>query len=151
MRAIPNDVIGAAQAVQRKWGVPASVTIAQWAIESSYGAHMPQGSNNPFGIKARPDQPSVSAMTAEVIHGRTIHLPQPFRKFSSLIEAFELHGQLLHDGRPYRHAMTLAGDADAFANALTGIYATDPHYGRSLTALMKALDLYQYDRQAAWS
>jgi flagellum-specific peptidoglycan hydrolase FlgJ len=43
--------------------------------------------------------------------------------------------------------MTLAGNADGFANALTGIYATDPHYGRSLTALMKALDLYQYNRR----
>ena len=37
-------------------------------------------------------------------------------------------------------AMMLAGSADAFANALTGVYATDPHYGRSLTALMKALE-----------
>jgi flagellum-specific peptidoglycan hydrolase FlgJ len=43
--------------------------------------------------------------------------------------------------------MTLAGNCDAFADALTGISATDPHYGRSLTALMKALDLYQYDRR----
>jgi flagellum-specific peptidoglycan hydrolase FlgJ len=147
MRTIPRDVIAAAQAAQRKWSVPASVTIAQWAIESGYGAHVPAGSNNPFGIKARAGQPSVSAMTTEVIGGRTIHLPQPFRKFGSLAEAFDLHGQLLHDGRPYRHAMTLAGNPDAFANALTGVYATDLHYGRSLTALMKALDLYRYDRQ----
>jgi len=44
--------------------------------------------------------------------------------------------------------MTFVGDPDAFANALTGIYATDPHYGRSLIALMKALNLYQYDRPA---
>jgi flagellum-specific peptidoglycan hydrolase FlgJ len=149
MPMVPRDVITAAQAAQRKWGVPASVTIAQWAVESGYGAHVPSGSNNPFGFKARPGQPAVSAMTAEAIGGRTIHLPQPFRKFASLAEAFDLHGQLLHDGRAYRHAMMLAGSADAFANALTGVYATDPHYGRSLTALMKALDLYQYDRQAA--
>jgi flagellum-specific peptidoglycan hydrolase FlgJ len=148
MPTIPRDVIAAAQAARRRWSVPVSVTIAQWAIESGYGAHMPAGSNNPFGIKARANQPSVSAMTVEVIGGRTIHLPQPFRKFASLAEAFDLHGQLLHDGRLYRHAMTLAGNPDAFANALSGIYATDPHYGRSLTALMKALDLYQYDRQA---
>jgi flagellum-specific peptidoglycan hydrolase FlgJ len=45
--------------------------------------------------------------------------------------------------------MTVSGNADAFANALIGVYATDPHYGRSLTALMKALDLYRYDCQAA--
>ncbi|MEA2857140.1 MAG: hypothetical protein QOH98_1461 [Methylobacteriaceae bacterium] len=148
MPPIPKDIIAAAQASQTKWGVPASITIAQWAIESGYGAHMPAGSNNPFGIKARPGQPSVEAMTAEFIGGQTIHLMQPFRKFTSMPEAFDLHGQLLHDGKPYQHAMRFLGNPDAFANALTGIYATDPHYGRSLIALMKSLNLYQYDRLA---
>jgi flagellum-specific peptidoglycan hydrolase FlgJ len=148
MPTIPRDIIAAAQQAQARWLVPASVTIAQWAIESGYGAHMPAGSNNSFGIKARPGQPSVEAITAEFIGGRTIHLMQPFRKFASAAEAFDLHAQLLHDGRPYQHAMTFSSHPDAFANALTGIYATDPHYGRSLIALMKALNLYQYDRLA---
>jgi flagellum-specific peptidoglycan hydrolase FlgJ len=146
MPTIPKEIIAAAQASQAKWGVPASVSIAQWAIESGYGAHMPPGSHNPFGIKARPGQPSVDAVTAEFIGGRTIHVVQSFRKFASAAEAFDLHGQLLHDGRPYQHATTLAGNAEAFANALTGVYATDLHYGRSLIALMKALNLHQYDR-----
>ena len=79
MTTIPKDIIAAAQASQTKWSVPASISIAQWAIESGYGAHMPPASNNPFGIKARPGQPSVEAMTAEYIGGRTIHLMQPFR------------------------------------------------------------------------
>lgn len=148
MPNISKDVIAAAQDAQRKWTVPAAVTIAQWAIESGFGAHMPPGSNNPFGIKARPGQPSVSCMTTEVLHGKTVHIPQPFRKFKSLAEAFDLHGQLLHDGRPYQAAMRLVGDPDAFANALTGVYATDPHYGRSLTALMHSANLYQYDAAA---
>lgn len=145
IRAIPTDVIKAAQDSQRKWTVPAAVTIAQWAVESGYGAHMPVGSNNPFGIKARPGQPFVTAMTTEVLHGRTVHIAQPFRKFASLADAFDLHGQLLHDGRPYQSAMRLVSSPDAFADALTGVYATDPHYGRSLIALMHAANLYPYD------
>lgn len=148
MTKIPQDVIAAAQASQHKWGVPAAVTIAQWAIESGYGAHMPSGSNNPFGIKARPGQPCVNCMTTEVLHGQTVHISQPFRKFASLAEAFDLHGQLLHDGRPYQAAMRLVGTPDAFANALTGVYATDPHYGRSLIAVMHAADLYEYNQAA---
>ena len=32
-------IIASAQASQRKWRVPASVTIAQWALESGWGAH----------------------------------------------------------------------------------------------------------------
>jgi hypothetical protein len=55
------DVINAAQATQDRWGVPASVTLAQWALESRYGASMPVGSNNPFGIKAVSGQPFVEA------------------------------------------------------------------------------------------
>lgn len=142
---IPKDVIAAAQAAQKKWTVPASVTIAQWAIESGFGQHMPAASNNPFGIKARPGQPSVSAMTTEYVHGRAIRLPQSFRKFKSLADAFDLHGQLLHDGRPYQAAMKLVAHPDAFADALTGVYATDPHYGASLKALMRSQNLYQFD------
>ena len=38
---------------------------------------------------------------------------------------------------------TVAGQ-DAFANALTGAYATDPHYGATLIALMRTYDLYRY-------
>jgi hypothetical protein len=34
---------------------------------------------------------------------------------------------------------------DAFANDLTGVYATDPIYGANLIALMKLYNLYQYD------
>jgi hypothetical protein len=34
---------------------------------------------------------------------------------------------------------------DAFANDLTGVYATDPGYGANLIALMKLYNLYQYD------
>ena len=49
---IPPDVADAAVASRRRWTVPASVTVAQWAVESAWGGSMPPGSNNPFGIKA---------------------------------------------------------------------------------------------------
>ena len=37
---------------------------------------------------------------------------------------------------------------DAFANALTGVYATDPGYGTNLIALMGLYNLYRYDSAA---
>src|SRR3954451_14996587 len=49
---VPPDVIQAAIVSHRRWNVPASVTLAQWVVESAWGASMPPGSNNPFGIKA---------------------------------------------------------------------------------------------------
>ena len=38
---------------------------------------------------------------------------------------------------------------DAFANDLTGVYATDPDYGANLIALMKLYNLYQFDSAGA--
>jgi flagellum-specific peptidoglycan hydrolase FlgJ len=60
-----NDVIAAAQASQRNTGIPAAITLAQYALESGYGRHMPTGSNNPFGIKAKPGEPFVEQDTWE--------------------------------------------------------------------------------------
>jgi len=37
---------------------------------------------------------------------------------------------------------------DAFATDLTGVYATDPHYGSSLIALMRLYNLYQFSASA---
>ena len=58
-------------------------------------------------------------------------------------EAFDQHGRLLATAHP--HARTLANDSDAFADALNGVYATDPNYGTVLKRIMKSHNLYQYD------
>lgn len=141
---IPPDVIAAAQASQAKWHIPASVCIAQWALESAHGQHMPPGSNNPFGIKAAAGQPYVACMTTEHIKGRDIRVSQKFRKFVDMGEAFDAHGKLLATSKYYVKARQTK-TADDFANALTGVYATDVKYGAKLIAIMKNENLYQYN------
>jgi hypothetical protein len=143
--AFPADVIAAAQASQTTWKIPAAITLAQWALESNWGKSMPIGSNNPFGIKAAPSQPYVEAGTREVIKHKSVRVLAKFRKFASLNEAFDQHGRLLATGLPYAHARTLVSNPDAFADALTGVYATDPNYGTLLKKIMKAHNLYKYD------
>lgn len=142
---IPREIIAAAQASQAKWGIPASVTIAQWAIESARGTRMPAGSNNPFGIKARAGEPSVGARTREVIGGKSITIRDGFRKFASIAEAFDEHGKFLATRSPYARARTKLPDPDAFADALTGVYATDPNYGKVLKNFMRSENLYQFN------
>ena len=149
MPTIPPDIIAAAQASQAKWNIPASVSIAQWAIESGYGRHMPAGSNNPFGIKARAGEPSVGARTREVLGGKSVYITDGFRKFDSIADAFDKHGEFLATRRPYANARSKLPDADAFADALTGVYATDPNYGRVLKGLMRSANLYQYNEGGA--
>ena len=143
---IPPDVVEAAVASKLKWSVPASVTMAQWAVESAWGASMPPGSNNPFGIKAVAGQPAVDSMTREVESGQSVMKTQPFRKFDSIAEAFDLHGKLLATGAPYKKAMALKDDPDAFADALTGVYATDPNYGTTLKYVIHTYDLVSSDK-----
>ncbi len=146
---IPANVISAAQAAEKASKIPAAVTIAQWALESNWGKSMPTGSNNPFGIKAVDTQPFVEASTKEYVKGQWITVQAKFRKFDSLDDAFEEHGQLLATGKPYANARKHLDDPDAFADALTGVYATDPDYGGKLKRTMKANKLYQYDEGAS--
>jgi hypothetical protein len=141
----PAEVIAAAQASQKTWKIPAAVTLAQWAVESNFGKKMPGGSNNPFGIKATGGQAYVEAHTREVINGKDVVIMAKFRKFASINDAFDQHGRLLASASPYAHARTLISNPDAFADALTGVYATDPNYGTVLKRTMKTYNLYQYD------
>ena len=143
---IPKDVVLAAEASQIKWLVPASVSIAQWALESDWGKHEPVGSNNPFGIKAVSGQPSVATPTHEVVDGKSVATTAEFAKYANLDEAFDAHGKLLATNHHYKAAMAARMDADAFANALTGVYATDPAYGAKLIEIMKADNLYAYNK-----
>lgn len=155
------DAVAAAQAAQKAWGIPASISLAQFALESGWGAHMPPGTNNPFGIKARRDAAgryidpiAGQALTREVVRGpdgkaHDVVIHAAFRRFDSLAQAFDYHAQLLAQGRPYAHARSLLPDVEAFADALTGVYATDPHYGAALTAIIRGSGLTQFDHMAA--
>jgi flagellum-specific peptidoglycan hydrolase FlgJ len=142
---VPQEVIQAAAASRLRWHVPASVTLAQWVVESAWGAAMPPNSNNPFGIKADADQPAVESPTREVVDGNSVTVTARFRKFDSLSEAFDQHGKLLATAAAYKTAMTQAQDPDAFADALTGVYATDPQYGFTLKWVIHNYDFIRYD------
>ena len=144
-RIPPREVIIAAQKSQQNWGVRASISIAQWILESGWGSSMPRGSNNPFGIKAASGQPFVMARTREEIHGNSVYIMAPFRAFASIEEAFDEHGRLLATHPAYALARAHLTDPDAYANALTGHYATDHLYGAKLIAFMRDDELYQYN------
>ena len=68
--------------------------------------------------------------------------------YHNVAESIADHGQLLATGQSYQQAMADRHLPDAFANDLTGVYATDPNYGSNLIAMMKLYNLYQYNAPA---
>lgn len=107
---------------------------------------MPQGSNNPFGIKAAHGEPCVAAITQEFIGGRYVSVIAAFRKFATIADAFAAHAELLTHIQ-YARARARLPDVVAFVNGLSGVYATDPHYGEKLLKIIEQDKLQQYDRQ----
>ncbi|MBW8753428.1 MAG: glucosaminidase domain-containing protein [Sphingomonadales bacterium] len=124
--------------------MPTSVTLAQFGLESAWGRRMPPGGNNPFGIKARPGEPFVKVDTWEQDRqGRTYRIEAKFRVYASLEEAFEAHAQLLQ--RSAYATARAARTADDYADALTGVYATDRQYGAKLKTLIRQHGLNAFD------
>ncbi|MDR3741068.1 MAG: glucosaminidase domain-containing protein [Terracidiphilus sp.] len=118
-------------------GLPAEITVAQWAIESSWGAKSP--GNNCFGIKAYPGCRVQSFPTQEVIGDVRKALTLEFAAFDNLQACFEKHARLITCGAPYAHAWatyTASKDVISLINEVAPVYATDPDYANRLRAVM---------------
>src|SRR6202035_123528 len=101
--------------------------------------------NNLFGIKGTGPAVSVLRPTQEYQNGQTVTVNAPFRVYSSMAQSITDHSLLLATGSSYKQAMADRRSPDAFANALTGVYATDPNYGASLITIMRQYNLYRFD------
>lgn len=143
------EIIVAAQKAQHDWKVPASVSLAQFAIESGYGKYMPAGSFNPFGIKATGTQPYVPATTREVLNGKSVKIVQNFRKFDSFAQAFDEHAKMLATKPLYAPAMAAWSEPpyalDLGVRLMAKFYATAPDYATVILSVIHGQNLQQYD------
>jgi flagellum-specific peptidoglycan hydrolase FlgJ len=145
-QAFINEVAPGALAAQREYGIPAAVTIAQAIDESGWGqSQLAVQDNNLFGIKGTGPAGSVTLPTQEDVDGQTVTVDSPFRVYSSVAQSIADHSLLLATGSSYQQAMADRQSPDAFANDLTGVYATDPNYGSSLITIMRQFNLYRFD------
>ena len=148
--AFLKSVVPAAQAAQRKWSVPASVTIAQAILESGWGASaLARKANNFFGIKAvahaNPDG-YMEFPTTEFVDGRRLTEMAKFAHYASPVDSFDAHAVLLSLTARYKPAMAAAGDPSRFAAELQLCgYSTNPQYATELRKLIAEFDLIQYD------
>ncbi|HEY6452789.1 MAG TPA: flagellar assembly peptidoglycan hydrolase FlgJ [Steroidobacteraceae bacterium] len=127
-------------------GVSSDTLIAQAALETGWGQHIPAASNgsssfNLFGIKAGADWDgnAVNAPTTEYIAGTgggPSSLTQPFRQYSSVQQGVNDYVTLLQRHSRYQQALGAGDNVSAFAGALMrGGYATDPAYAQKLQAM----------------
>jgi flagellum-specific peptidoglycan hydrolase FlgJ len=145
-QAFINEVAPGALAAQQQYGIPAAVTIAQAIDESGWGQSLLAAQdNNLFGIKGTGPAGSVTVPTEEYENGQPVTISAPFRVYSDVAQSINDHTLLLATGSAYQQAMADRRSPDAFANDLTGVYATDPTYGTTLITIMRQYNLYRFD------
>ena len=148
-QAFIGEVAPGAVAAQHRYGVPAAVTIAQAIDESGWGrSRLATQAHNLFGIKGTGPAGRDTQPTQEYENGRPVTRIASFRAYHNVAESIDDHGRLLAASEYYREAMADRKDPNAFAAALTGVYATDPDYGAKLIGLMRLYNLYRYDTAA---
>ncbi len=145
-QAFISLVAPGALAAQQRYGVPAAVTIAQAIEESAWGrSSLAAQYHNLFGIKGTGPAGTVSLPTTEYSGGHWVTVDAQFRVYHNDAESIADHAELLATSGYYTRAMADRSVPDAFANDLTGVYATDPEYGGNLIALMKLYNLYRFN------
>jgi len=122
---------------EKKYGVPAEVTLAQAALESAW-ARSPIGGYNIFGIKGKGSQGSVNVQTKEFYKGRYVTIRDNFAKYGNFTEAVSKHGALFHNGYYDKAVNQYARDKNprAFVDNIHGIYATDPKYSEKIKGII---------------
>lgn len=147
---------------QKKSGVLASVTLAQFILESSWGkSELIQKANNAFGMKCSlsgntwPDsawdgKSKYTKKTKEEKDGKTIIVSADFRKYSTLEKSILDHSAYLvgaKKGSKLRFS-GLKGCTDykkAFTIIKNGGYATDSEYVSKLCKIVEQYKLTQYN------
>ncbi len=133
-----KEVAAVAVALEAQTGCPAKLLIAQWAVESEWGAK-PAGNNNFFGIK-KSDRHKLccNAITREVVNGTSVVQNLEFADYDSLEDSCRDYAWLITNGAPYHAAwQQYLNDRDlhALIAAVARVYATDPDYARLTAAI----------------
>jgi flagellum-specific peptidoglycan hydrolase FlgJ len=148
-------VVPAAQKMQAKAAIPASITIAQAILESGWGqSQLALEANNYFGIKAdyRNLNPYVEFPTHEWMLGKEHVVMAHFARYDSPLDSFEAHAMLIAHASRYQAAMQHCGNPVFFAVCLQDAgYSTSrdqhgcPDYALRIVRLIDQFDLTQYD------
>ena len=139
----PQDFVDAirphAEKAAAELGVPARALIAQAALETGWGQHLPRqvdGASglNLFGVKAQAawSGATQTRQTSEFQGGQWTSQKANFRSYDSIGAAFDDYVNFLKASPRYADALR-SGDVHGFAQGLQKAgYATDPQYAQKL-------------------
>ena len=128
MANFTSEDIKLAQESERKYGVPASVTLAQYALESGFGSSdLATMKNNYFGMR----------------NGSS-----GWQSFNSKAESFDAHGKLLSNNL-YSSKTANASTVQEYVRAIAETYAPssdgNSNYAGKLLQIIEDYNLTQYD------
>jgi hypothetical protein len=130
----------------RRYGVPASITLAQGILESGSGnSRLAKKGRNHFGIKCTSDW-----------HGRTMRedddkKDECFRRYRKAKHSYRDHSEFIATKKRYEFLFEYdKRDYKSWANGLKKAgYATNPNYPTLLITLIEKYDLQKYDKRGA--
>lgn len=128
MGTFTSEDIRLAQESEQKYGVPASVTLAQYALESGYGkSTLAKTKNNYFGMR---------------------NGSKGWQTFNSKAESFDAHGKLLSNDL-YSSKTAGAKTVQEYVHAFAETYAPSSdgnnNYAGKLLQIIEDNNLTQYD------
>lgn len=129
----------------KRYGIPASITLAQGLLESGAGkSNLARRSNNHFGIKCG------SGWSGRSVRHDDDAPNECFRAYRSPADSYEDHSKFLANGRRYAFLFDLKPtDYKGWAKGLKKAgYATNPSYASLLIQIIEDYDLYKYDTQS---
>lgn len=137
----------AAMEQMRRYGIPASVTLAQGILESSNGqSELSRTCNNHFGIKASASWLKNGGEYALFTDDKP---NEKFCKYATVADSYEHHSQILKNSSRYRQCFSLS--PDDYKGWTRGIerggYATNGGYAASLQRIIEVNGLQKYDQQ----
>lgn len=132
-----------AVAEMNKYGIPASITLAQGLLESGNGnGSLARDANNHFGIKCTAEWKGKTILKDDDIKDDC------FRVYNTPEESFRDHSEFL---KRKRYAALFELDKNDYQGWATGLkqagYATNPRYAELLISLVDRYQLSQYDRK----
>lgn len=135
-----------AQKEMKKYGIPASITLAQGLLESQAGmGELALKSNNHFGIKCHKGWRGARVSHDDDAKGEC------FRKYKKVAQSYRDHSEFLRNRGRYSDLFRMKKtDYISWAHGLKKAgYATDPQYAYKLISLIERYELWQFDGSKA--